>query len=104
MTTPGKDNARVQAGEVGKPNYIRHLDHSAGSSNEPPRRKAAVFQLPGARRRQVPRCSGCGNPIAAGSGLCEDCTSGAALVARIEDRRAASLRQQSMGNRARTGR
>lgn len=60
--------------------------------------KATVHQLPGARRRQVPRCDGCGNPISAGSALCETCASGAALVARIEARRADSLRRQSMGD------
>ncbi len=60
--------------------------------------KATVHQLPGARRRQVPRCDGCGNPISAGSALCETCASGAALVARVDARRAESLRRQSMGD------
>lgn len=87
MISPRNDNARVQAGEVGKQNNIRQPDHSAGSANEPAAVKAQVFQLPGARRRQVRRCEGCGNPISAGSALCETCASGAALVARIEGRR-----------------
>jgi hypothetical protein len=65
--------------------------------------KATVHQLPGARRRQVPRCDGCGNPISAGSALCETCASGAALVARIEARRADSLRRQAMGALMRAG-
>lgn len=89
MDYPRNDNDRVQAVGVGKQNNIRQPDHSAGSANEPQRFKAVVFQLPGARRRQIPRCEGCGNPIGTGSVLCETCASGVAQIARIEDRRQA---------------
>jgi len=107
MANPGKDNA-PPAGETGrgaKNSEAGNLkrERTTSSSNEPHKAKAAVFQLPGARRRQIPRCDGCGNPISTGSALCETCASGAALVARIEDRRAASLRRQSLGQRARAG-
>lgn len=99
MISPNNDNAHVQVGGVG------NAETSARrfSASNTPRVKATVHQLPGARRRQVPRCDGCGNPINAGSALCETCASGAALIARIEDRRAASLRRQALGQCARAG-
>ena len=97
--TRANDNESGQALEVGI------ADTSAGgfSASNTPRVKATVHQLPGARRHQVPRCDGCGNPISTGSALCETCASGAAQVARIEARRADSLRRQVLGQRARAG-
>lgn len=97
MAYPRNVNARVQAGRDGKAKTSAH----GFSASNPPRVKATVHQLPGARRRQVPRCEGCGNPINAEPALCEACASGAALIARIEDRRANSLRRQALGQRAR---
>lgn len=98
--TRANDNESGQALEVG----IAETSARRFSANNTPRVKATVFLLPGACRRQVPRCDGCGNPIAAGMVLCEDCVGGTAQMQRVEaNRRAANLCRQSMGNRAREG-
>lgn len=97
--TRANDNESGQALEVGVADTSAHGFSASNKLSV----KATVHQLPGARRRQVPRCDGCGNPIAVGSALCETCASGAELIARIEDRRAASLRRQALGGLLRAG-
>lgn len=98
-TPPGK----VASGEAGQASNLKADGNAHGPAACQCHVKATVHQLPGARRRQVPRCDGCGNPISVRSALCETCASGAALVARVEARRADSLRRQSMGDLMRAG-
>lgn len=99
MSYPRNDNDRVQAVEVGKADTT-----ATGLSSTPPMSvKAPVLSLPGAHRRSVPRCDGCGSPVAFGVELCGTCASGKELVARIEQRRADSLRQQAQGESGRAG-
>lgn len=79
MTNPRKDKARLQAGVIGKANYIGQTDHSG-----------KAFEVNACQCRL--NRSGC-----------LYCRRWDRTIREIEARRAASLRRQSLGDLARAG-